>query len=613
LPEGNNVVPLRSDTIRLVQNGCSFYGLQSVDPNQHLKDFIKLVDSLDLNGDNSKRKRLRLFQFSLRGQASNWLERLSAGSISTWEDLTTRFLAQFVPPRRSVKLCNDILMFQQHQGKSLSEAWAHFNYLLQKSLIMASIFGIKSKYSTIDEGWNDLIILEEGNLDYENPDIEQLLGVMEHKVDTFMKDAISLIGGSEGVFRITSNETYQLLSEPSRQEEFEHIVTNFILDQEERAMSKRTRTGKSTKEKSSRSQEPSAEDKIQEFGVFDNEEFLATHGLAKEFFDSINTDPFTEPQWAILFQINEPVYLELVWEFFSSFEFEATSCRYNSAHVGVSFRLGGETRTMSLVELGWRVGLYSKRESRLDETKRELNKGETVKAEVLTMGFWPNIADDEFVVGRKIAKRIRDPRVRLAHRCIATTILGKRNQPTGSLQWIYFSSIASMEKGITRSFRLLTNVMRDALHVEPKAHVFKKRSLIAMDVVMDIGGGACCWPATRQDGENDEVEEAANEGVANEEVGGSVKVYRNMSQCDWQVRQARWMDQQDTHLGRLDTWMGQQDERANWMYDHTVRQFRYMSTRDNLDPHLQITTTKKAIETGYATSLYKKNRHRFYL
>ncbi|GJY09632.1 hypothetical protein Tco_0377817 [Tanacetum coccineum] len=77
LPVGNNVVPLRSDTIWLVQNGCSFYGLWSEDPNQHLKDFLKLVDSLDLDD-----------------QASNWLERLPAGSISTWEDLTTTWLQE---------------------------------------------------------------------------------------------------------------------------------------------------------------------------------------------------------------------------------------------------------------------------------------------------------------------------------------------------------------------------------------------------------------------------------------------------------------------------------------------------------------------------------------
>nr|GEY19307.1 MAK10-like protein [Tanacetum cinerariifolium] len=48
LPEGNNVVPIRSDTIWLVQNGCSFHGLRSEDPNEHLMDFLKLVDSLKL-------------------------------------------------------------------------------------------------------------------------------------------------------------------------------------------------------------------------------------------------------------------------------------------------------------------------------------------------------------------------------------------------------------------------------------------------------------------------------------------------------------------------------------------------------------------------------------
>ncbi|GKD38518.1 zinc finger, CCHC-type containing protein [Tanacetum coccineum] len=132
LPEENIVVPLRSDTIRLVQNGCSFHGFRSENPNQHLKDFLKLVDSLDLDGANRERTRLRLFQFSLRDQASNWLKCLLTGSISTWEDFTTRFLAQFFPLGRTAKLRNDILIFQQHQGESLSEAWTRFKDLLQK-------------------------------------------------------------------------------------------------------------------------------------------------------------------------------------------------------------------------------------------------------------------------------------------------------------------------------------------------------------------------------------------------------------------------------------------------------------------------------------------------
>ncbi|GJV95569.1 zinc finger, CCHC-type containing protein [Tanacetum coccineum] len=102
LPAGNNVVPLRSDTIRLVQNGCSFHGLWSEDPNQHLKDFLKLMDSLDLD------------EPSPHGRIYYTLS------------------AQFFPSGRTIKLLNDILMFQQHHGESLSEAWTRFKDLLQK-------------------------------------------------------------------------------------------------------------------------------------------------------------------------------------------------------------------------------------------------------------------------------------------------------------------------------------------------------------------------------------------------------------------------------------------------------------------------------------------------
>ncbi|GJS33852.1 zinc finger, CCHC-type containing protein [Tanacetum coccineum] len=95
LPVGKNVVPLRSDTVRYRTCMC-------------------------------------LFQFSFRDQASNWLEHLPAGSITTWEDLTTHFLTQFFPSGRTAKLRNDILMLQQHHGESLSEAWTRFKDLLPK-------------------------------------------------------------------------------------------------------------------------------------------------------------------------------------------------------------------------------------------------------------------------------------------------------------------------------------------------------------------------------------------------------------------------------------------------------------------------------------------------
>ncbi|GJV21635.1 hypothetical protein Tco_1370655 [Tanacetum coccineum] len=163
LPKGNNVVPLRSDTIRLVQNGCSFHGLWSEDPNQHLKDFLKLVDSLDLDSENKERMRL--------------------------------------PGGRLRKLRPD-------------KAFDTIERLAQYE----------------NERWNDTFTSHEVNFGYKNPNVKQLLRIIEHKVDTLMKDAISLMGNNKGIFQLTTNKMCQPPTEPSRQEEFEYIVMNFIYD-----------------------------------------------------------------------------------------------------------------------------------------------------------------------------------------------------------------------------------------------------------------------------------------------------------------------------------------------------------------------------------------------
>ena len=98
----------------------------------YIKDFLKIVDSIDLSVDTREATRLRLFQFSLRDQASQWLERFPAGSITTWDDLTRRFLTRFFPPERTAKLRDAILFFEQRQKETLRQAWTRFNYMLQR-------------------------------------------------------------------------------------------------------------------------------------------------------------------------------------------------------------------------------------------------------------------------------------------------------------------------------------------------------------------------------------------------------------------------------------------------------------------------------------------------
>ncbi|GKB69687.1 hypothetical protein Tco_1085224 [Tanacetum coccineum] len=79
---------------------------------------------------------------------------------------------------------------------------------------------------------------------------------------------------------------------------------------------------------------------------------------------------------------------------------------------------------------------------------------------------------------------------------------------------------------IAKSFGLLINLMVDALSVEPRAQVFRKKSLIVMRIMMDLRGGTC-WPAKCQVREYDVVEEAANE-----EACGSAEMYENMIRDD---------------------------------------------------------------------------------
>ncbi|GJW37234.1 hypothetical protein Tco_0060154 [Tanacetum coccineum] len=119
LPAGNNVVPLRSDTIRLGAKTCSSMNRIPEIQNQHLKDFLKLVDSLDLDGKNRERTRLAfILNFPNAIKLALGLKSFPTDPFSTMGGLTTRFLGIILLPGRTTKFHNDILVFQQHHGES---------------------------------------------------------------------------------------------------------------------------------------------------------------------------------------------------------------------------------------------------------------------------------------------------------------------------------------------------------------------------------------------------------------------------------------------------------------------------------------------------------------
>ncbi|GKE34573.1 hypothetical protein Tco_1453895 [Tanacetum coccineum] len=239
--------------------------------------------------------------------------------------------------------------------------------------------------------------------------------------------------------------------------------------------------------------------------------------------------------------------------------------------------IGGEQREISLFEFGWRIGLYTNEKSLNNTTAFRLANGNTVKEDRLLMEFWPQIRNGRFNVGNTKVASIRNPRVKLAYRCIATTIAARKETshkiieidlyylyyiytPRVScniLYWLakYFSGMRErsliyggmMVTRIVRSFGLLTAEWRGALSFEPQPHVFKKRSLIAMGVVMELHDGITVWPEAaaveEDDYEGDEEDEGAGGNVGVMEAGGSADPYHHMSQGDWQAHQAQCMGQ----------------------------------------------------------------------
>ncbi|GJS73744.1 hypothetical protein Tco_0706585 [Tanacetum coccineum] len=69
---------------------------------------------------------------SLTEAASRWLRNKPYGSITTWEDLKTKFLSKYCPLARTAKKMEEINNFQQELDENLYQAWDQFKELLMK-------------------------------------------------------------------------------------------------------------------------------------------------------------------------------------------------------------------------------------------------------------------------------------------------------------------------------------------------------------------------------------------------------------------------------------------------------------------------------------------------
>ena len=128
--EANNF-ELKPALITMVQQH-QFTGHPTEDPNEHLGRFLRMANTVKLNGVRPEVIKLQLFPFSLRDIAATWFDSLPYGSVNTWEELVEAYLGKFSPPSLTSERRKEISAFNQGTNESLHTAWERFKRLLKR-------------------------------------------------------------------------------------------------------------------------------------------------------------------------------------------------------------------------------------------------------------------------------------------------------------------------------------------------------------------------------------------------------------------------------------------------------------------------------------------------
>ncbi|XP_022878730.1 uncharacterized protein LOC111396550 [Olea europaea var. sylvestris] len=129
---GVNNFQIRADWINLMNNTLQFYGLPHENPNTHILRFLRNCQNCHAPGVNEDAIKLRLFPYTLRDAALEWLDAEPDGIITTWEELTRKSCNKFFLPAKVAKIRLEIQTFQQKDEESYHKAWNRFKELMRK-------------------------------------------------------------------------------------------------------------------------------------------------------------------------------------------------------------------------------------------------------------------------------------------------------------------------------------------------------------------------------------------------------------------------------------------------------------------------------------------------
>ena len=161
-----NDFELKPSLITMVQQN-QFTGYPTENPSEHLGRFLRIANSVILNGVKPEVIQLQLFPFSLRDMAITWLNSLSQESVNTWEELMRAYFNKFLIPSLQSKQGKEIINSNHEGDEDRHIAWrdiAEYNIRSSGSSerdgrAEGNKMNVMEKLSTIEAKLDELIYL----------------------------------------------------------------------------------------------------------------------------------------------------------------------------------------------------------------------------------------------------------------------------------------------------------------------------------------------------------------------------------------------------------------------------------------------------------------------
>ena len=120
---------IKPNTIQMLP---SFYGRNHEDPYRHVDEFLEICTTFKLNNLTDDAVRMRLFPFSLKDKAKEWLYSLEPESITSWAKMQQDFLKKYFPIGKTNQMRDAITTFTQQPTEQFHESWDRLKDLLRK-------------------------------------------------------------------------------------------------------------------------------------------------------------------------------------------------------------------------------------------------------------------------------------------------------------------------------------------------------------------------------------------------------------------------------------------------------------------------------------------------